>query len=99
VAKAENGVLVEVGGRGQDTDGAQGLPDQVYKWSQGYAEPCEVESMSGSDRAWAVHAFGFRSLPFSFLTALHIVNYSTIQFYTSSRVQPRRKAFLLDERA
>jgi hypothetical protein len=47
VAKAENGVLVEVGGRGKDTDGAQGLPDQAYKWSQGYAEPCEVETMSG----------------------------------------------------
>jgi hypothetical protein len=82
VAKAESGVLVEVEGRGQDTDGAQGLPDQVYKWSQGYAEPCEVETMSGSDRAWAVHAFGFRSLPFSFLkeatglTSVLVVNWN-----------------------
>jgi hypothetical protein len=99
VAKAESGVFVEVGGRGQDTDGAQDPPSQVYKCSEGYAEPCEVETMSGSDRAWAVHAFGFQSLPFSSLTALHIVNYSTIQFYNSSRVPSRRKAFLLDERA
>jgi hypothetical protein len=91
VAKAESEVLVEVGGRGQDTDGAQGLPDQVYKWSQGYAEPCEVESMSGSDRAWAVHAFGFRSLPFSFLKAPHIVNYSTTQYCANLHVEPKRK--------
>jgi hypothetical protein len=56
VAKAESGVFVEVGGRGQDTDGAQDPPGQVYKCSEGYAEPCEVESSSsdGSDRAWTL---------------------------------------------